>query len=66
MLGFSGHEDVVAPGDLSQWNSDPFKATIKDNMLYGRGASDMKSGLAALIAAMFIVVCIFLGIIAVM
>lgn len=52
MLGFSGHEDVVAPGDLSQWNSDPFKATIKDNMLYGRGASDMKSGLAALIAAM--------------
>lgn len=51
MLGFSGHEDVVAPGDLSQWNSDPFKATIKDNMLYGRGASDMKSGLAALIAA---------------
>ena len=66
VLGFSGHEDVVAPGDLSQWNSDPFKATIKDNMLYGRGASDMKSGLAALIAAMFIVVCIFLGIIAVM
>lgn len=51
-LGFSGHEDVVAPGDLDQWTSDPFKADIRDGKLYGRGASDMKSGLAAVIIAM--------------
>lgn len=52
MLGLSGHEDVVSEGDASQWSSDPFKATIKDGKLYGRGAADMKSGLAALIIAM--------------
>lgn len=51
-LGFSGHEDVVAPGDREQWNSDPFTATIKDGQLFGRGAADMKSGLAALVIAM--------------
>lgn len=52
ILGFSGHEDVVDAGDLQSWDSDPFKATIKDGKLYGRGATDMKSGLAALIVAM--------------
>nr|WP_218043497.1 ArgE/DapE family deacylase [Lentilactobacillus dabitei] len=52
VLGFSGHEDVVDAGDRQAWNSDPFKATIKDGKLYGRGATDMKSGLAALIVAM--------------
>lgn len=52
ILGFSGHMDVVAIGDLADWKTDPFKATIKDNCLYGRGAADMKSGLAALVVAM--------------
>ncbi len=52
ILGFSGHEDVVDPGDLEAWDSDPFKAVIKDGKLYGRGATDMKSGLAAVIIAM--------------
>lgn len=52
ILGLSGHMDVVAIGDLADWKTDPFKATIKDNCLYGRGAADMKSGLAALIVAM--------------
>lgn len=52
ILGFSGHEDVVDPGDLEAWDSDPFKAVVKDGKLYGRGATDMKSGLAAVIIAM--------------
>lgn len=52
ILGFSGHLDVVAPGDLNAWNSDPFEPVIKQQRLYGRGAADMKSGLAALVVAM--------------
>ncbi|MFT9050943.1 ArgE/DapE family deacylase [Liquorilactobacillus nagelii] len=52
ILGFSGHLDVVAPGDLNAWNSDPFEPVIKQHRLYGRGAADMKSGLAALVVAM--------------
>ncbi|KRN06935.1 acetylornithine deacetylase succinyl-diaminopimelate desuccinylase-like protein [Liquorilactobacillus sucicola DSM 21376 = JCM 15457] len=52
MLGFTGHMDVVAPGNLDDWNYDPFSATIADNKIYGRGATDMKSGLAALVAAL--------------
>lgn len=51
ILGFSGHEDVVSAGDEADWQTDPFQATIKDGNLYGRGASDMKSGLAGLIIA---------------
>ncbi|GAW98277.1 acetylornithine deacetylase/succinyl-diaminopimelate desuccinylase [Secundilactobacillus mixtipabuli] len=51
-LGLSGHEDVVDPGDLSQWHHDPFAGEIVDGQLYGRGASDMKSGLAAIVIAM--------------
>lgn len=46
-LSFAGHIDVVPVGD--GWNSEPFVATIKDGHMYGRGASDMKSGLAAFI-----------------
>lgn len=51
-LGLTGHEDVVSAGDLAQWNTDPYHATIKDGRLYGRGACDMKSGLAAIVITM--------------
>ncbi|WP_264377444.1 MULTISPECIES: succinyl-diaminopimelate desuccinylase [unclassified Wolbachia] len=50
-LCFAGHVDVVPPGELKDWISDPFKPEIRDGMLYGRGAADMKSGIAAFIAA---------------
>src|SRR5476649_2705642 len=46
---FAGHTDVVPPGD--GWSHDPFAAEIKDGMLYGRGAADMKSAIAAFVAA---------------
>lgn len=52
VLGYSGHMDVVDPGDLDAWDTDPFKPVVKDNKLYGRGACDMKSGLAALVVAL--------------
>ncbi|MDF7668799.1 ArgE/DapE family deacylase [Lactobacillus sp. ESL0703] len=52
LLGFSGHEDVVSAGSLDNWQTPPFTATIKDGNLYGRGASDMKSGLAAMVVSM--------------
>lgn len=48
-LLINGHVDVVTPEPLSKWKTDPFKATIIDNKLYGRGASDMKTGLATAI-----------------
>ncbi|NSM56183.1 succinyl-diaminopimelate desuccinylase [Wolbachia endosymbiont of Atemnus politus] len=51
-LCFAGHVDVVQPGQLEDWISDPFDPKISDGMLYGRGAADMKSGIAAFIAAM--------------
>lgn len=50
-LLFAGHTDVVPPGDLAQWTADPFKPREADGQLYGRGAADMKSGIAAFIAA---------------
>ena len=50
-LCFSGHVDVVPPGDLSIWKIDPFKPEIIDGMLYGRGACDMKCSVAAFIIA---------------
>ncbi|RDD33603.1 Succinyl-diaminopimelate desuccinylase [Wolbachia endosymbiont of Cylisticus convexus] len=51
-LCFAGHVDVVPPGELKDWTSDPFKPEVGEGMLYGRGAADMKSGIAAFIAAM--------------
>lgn len=51
-LGLSGHMDVVAPGDTTAWHHDPFAGEVVDGKLYGRGASDMKSGLAALVVTM--------------
>jgi succinyl-diaminopimelate desuccinylase len=51
VLCFAGHTDVVPTGPLEEWRSDPFKPTIIDGMLYGRGAADMKSGLAAMLTA---------------
>ncbi len=48
---FAGHTDVVPPGPLEEWQSDPFTPTIREDMLFGRGAADMKSGLAAMVTA---------------
>lgn len=50
-FGFNGHTDVVPIGDAAAWTVDPFGAEIKDGFLYGRGATDMKSGVAAFVAA---------------
>lgn len=51
LLVLAGHTDVVPTGPLDQWHSDPFTPTIRDGALYGRGAADMKSGLAAMVCA---------------
>lgn len=51
LLVFAGHTDVVPPGPDSEWDSDPFVPTIRDGLLYGRGAADMKGSLAAMIVA---------------
>lgn len=48
---FAGHTDVVPAGNLELWQTPPFQATIKDGMLYGRGAADMKGSLAAMVVA---------------
>lgn len=50
-FGFNGHTDVVPVGDEAAWTVDPFGAEIKDGILWGRGATDMKSGVAAFAAA---------------
>jgi succinyl-diaminopimelate desuccinylase len=50
-LLFAGHTDVVPPGDLANWTSDPFTPREADGKLYGRGAADMKSGIAAFVSA---------------
>lgn len=50
-FGFNGHTDVVPVGDAALWTADPFGADIRDGWLYGRGATDMKSGVAAFAAA---------------
>jgi succinyl-diaminopimelate desuccinylase len=48
---FAGHTDVVPPGPLDDWLTDPFAPVVHDGMLFGRGAADMKSGLAAMLTA---------------
>jgi succinyl-diaminopimelate desuccinylase len=48
---FAGHTDVVPTGPLEEWRCDPFVPAVHDGMLYGRGAADMKSGLAAMLTA---------------
>ena len=50
-LLFAGHTDVVPPGDAAAWRFDPFSAEVADGMIWGRGATDMKGGVAASIAA---------------
>jgi succinyl-diaminopimelate desuccinylase len=51
LLVFAGHTDVVPTGPLDQWSSDPFVPTHRDGKLYGRGAADMKTSLAAMVVA---------------
>ena len=48
---FAGHTDVVPPGDVSQWRFDPFAGAVAEGRLWGRGAADMKGGVAAAVAA---------------
>ena len=50
-LVFAGHTDVVPPGDVKRWRFDPFAAEVAEGQLWGRGACDMKGGLAASVAA---------------
>jgi len=51
LICFAGHTDVVPTGPLEHWTSDPFTPALRDGMLYGRGASDMKTSLAAVVTA---------------
>jgi succinyl-diaminopimelate desuccinylase len=51
VLCFAGHTDVVPTGPLEEWRSDPFIPTVRDGLLYGRGAADMKTSLAAMLTA---------------
>ncbi|CAM3443232.1 succinyl-diaminopimelate desuccinylase [Bordetella sputigena] len=51
LVVFAGHTDVVPPGPREKWNSDPFQPVERDGFLYGRGAADMKSSIAAFVVA---------------
>ena len=51
LLLLAGHTDVVPPGPLEDWHSDPFEPTEREGLLFGRGAADMKGGLAAMVVA---------------
>ena len=50
-FGFNGHTDVVPVGDAAAWTADPFGAEVRDGVMFGRGTTDMKSGVAAFVAA---------------
>ncbi len=52
LVCFAGHTDVVPTGPLESWQTDPFTPTVKDGVLYGRGASDMKTSIAAFVVAL--------------
>ncbi len=51
LFAFAGHTDVVPTGPLDQWQSAPFRPELRDGLLYGRGAADMKGSLAAMVTA---------------
>jgi len=51
LVCFAGHTDVVPTGPVTQWDSDPFTPVVRDGFLYGRGAADMKTSLAAFVTA---------------
>ena len=51
LVAFAGHTDVVPTGPLDQWHSDPFVPDVRDGMLFGRGAADMKGSVAAFVTA---------------
>src|SRR5215204_4766051 len=51
LLVFAGHTDVVPTGPLERWASDPFQPVVRDGLLYGRGAADMKCSVAAFVVA---------------
>ncbi|MDX6751372.1 succinyl-diaminopimelate desuccinylase [Geminicoccaceae bacterium 1502E] len=50
-LAFAGHTDVVPPGDPARWTDDPFAGVLRDGRIWGRGTTDMKSGIACFVAA---------------
>ena len=50
-FAFAGHTDVVPPGDEKEWHSEPFTPIVKNGILYGRGASDMKTAIAAFLVS---------------
>ncbi len=51
LVVLAGHTDVVPPGPLDRWSSDPFEPVIRDGLLHGRGAADMKTSVAAFVTA---------------
>ncbi len=52
LVAFAGHVDVVPPGPVAQWTADPFEPVVRDGLLFGRGAADMKGSVAAMVVAL--------------